>query len=141
MNHKKCVLQNWVLDLGIKFQGTLLSSIRGCDTSFKNDISKDITKSLRDAILNSHCGDNKKSKKFIIHFSAYDFLTIVSVFYENYDHYPTHWIMHIIEASKIIGYFHPFPSTRYRWNLFYITMCKKLHVHPELKGELIFRLK
>jgi hypothetical protein len=57
----KSVLQDWVMTLGLRQQGTLLSGIRGCDTVPKHHITKLLVRGLRADCLNAFCGDPKKS--------------------------------------------------------------------------------
>ena len=62
----KSVLQDWVQELGLRFQGVLVSAIRGCDTVQRHDSSKVLARVYRYEILNTHVGDPEKSKSFIL---------------------------------------------------------------------------
>lgn len=136
----KSVLQDWVIELGLRHQGVLLTSVRGCDTAPKNDPSKDLQRCLRETFINCFCGDSTKSLSFIEKVSDDELQNRMKAFADSHDEYPHHYVMHIIHASEIIGWYHPNSLTASRWNTFYRTMCKKMHVNSEGKDQLDSRL-
>lgn len=136
------ILQDWVAELGLRHQGVLLSAIRGCDSVRKDDPSKSLTQVLRGEILNAHCGDASKASSFIKTVDNHEFVFYVAwPFVKSMDHYPMHYLMHLIHAAQILGYYHPdVHSKRQRWNNFYKVICNKLHLNPETKEQLDDRL-
>lgn len=53
---------------------------------------------------------------------------------EHFDHQddlPHHFIMHLMHGVQILGYKHPDPKFRARWNAFYLEMVEDLHLYPE----------
>lgn len=98
------VLKDWVMRLGLRHQGVLLTSVRGCDTAPKEDASKALARCFRAEILNAHCGDNKKSRSFIEYVDTEELGRRMEAFRKNCDHYPHHWVMHFFHAVQILAY-------------------------------------
>lgn len=143
---RKCVLQDWVMDLGLRHQGVLLTAVRGCDDAPKDDPSKLFTRMLRGCFLNAHCGDPNKAQTFIespkkisMH-PLEEFDKRFTAFRKNLDHYPHHYVMHVVHTMEIIGYYHPDLDIQYMAHDFYNIFCRGLHVNPETKEQLDTRL-
>jgi hypothetical protein len=134
------VLQEWVAKLGLRHQGVLLTGIRGCDIAPKDDPSKDLSRCIRAAILNTHCDDPKKSVSFIEQCEPEEISRRIKVFAKNHDHYPHHFVMHIVHTIEIIGYYHPDPVTQTIFNNGYVLLCDRMHMHQETRGQLDARL-
>lgn len=140
---KKCVLQDWVLELpGLRHQGVLVCAIRGCDTAPKSDVSKSLARCLREVVLNAFVGDSAKAKTFIEKVSDQELLRRMVDFLYSLDQYPLHYVMHVIHASEIVGYFYRGTDSlaQVRWAWFYGAACHKLHMYPETKEQLNARL-
>lgn len=134
------VLQDWVFKLGLRHQGVLLTAVRGPDTSPKEDAAKALVRVYRSYILNCHCGDPAKAKSFIEAVDAKELWARMNDFTKSFDHYPIHYVMHLIHASEIVAYKHPDPAANAAWAVFYSTMCRKLHLNPETVDQLDQRL-
>ncbi len=134
------VLQDWVQELGLRHQGVLLTAVRGCDTAPKDDPSKLFIRCYRNIVLNAFCGDSKKSVSFIEYVNDLELDIRFHLFRKNLDHYPHHYLMHLIHAIEIIGYKHPEFKIREKWNVYYHTLCKGLHMNPETEFQLDTRL-
>lgn len=141
----RSILQDWVQELGMRHQGVLVSSVRGCDTAPKEAGSKALTRYFRSAVLNAHCGDPTKAKSFI-EVPDYDmFKAAEERFFAEWDSMPLHFAMHFVHAAEIVGYYHPDQcngkgSVAALWYNFYLRACKKLHVNSETKAQLDMRL-
>lgn len=136
----KSVLQDWVMELGLRHQGVLLTAIRGCDTAPKHDPSKLFTRCLRNMILNCHCGDASKAATFIEAVDLPELNKRFLDFRKNLDHYPHHYVMHVVHAIQIIGYKHPEDKSRAVWSTFYTYLCNGLHMNEETEKQLDARL-
>lgn len=134
------ILKVWVMRLGRRHQGVLLTAVRGCDTAPKDDTSKAFTRCYRGVVLNAHCGDAAKAQSFMESISAADEAERFNKFRRNLDHYPHHFVMHFIHAIEIVGYKHPDLETRDRWHSYYLRLCNGLHVRTETEGQLDVRL-
>lgn len=136
----RSIVQDWVQDLGLRHQGVLMTAIRGCDTAPKNDPSKLFVRCYRSVVLNAHCGDPARAKTFIEAVSGDELLSRFEDFRKNLDHYPHHYVMHLIHSIEIIGYKHPDWSVRAKWHAFYLILCNGLHLAMESQAELDHRL-
>jgi hypothetical protein len=136
----KSVLQDWVMNLGLRHQGVLVNATRGCDDAPKNDPSKMLTRCYRAVILNAHVGDPRKSASYIEWTGADILEERFENFRRNLDHYPHHYVMHLIHAIEIVGYKHPDLAVSAQWERFYLKLCKGLHVNPETDEQLDARL-
>lgn len=134
----KSILQDWVSDLGLRHQGVLLTAVRGCDTVQRDDPVKLIARALRGEMLEPHCGDISKSASFMHRYEADELTKLFTAFSKSFDHYPLHYVMHLIHAAEIVGYYHP--TRGGFWRGFYVLMCSKLHMTSETKAELDHRL-
>jgi hypothetical protein len=132
----KSVLQDWVMELGLRHQGVMLCAVRGCDTAPKDDPSKMLTRCLRYAVLNCHCGDAAKAVSFIELVSKEELRARMIAFLKNCDHYPQHYVSHLMHAAEVVGYKRPSEA----WLWFYQKLCKGLHVSPETEPQLDARL-
>jgi hypothetical protein len=134
------VLQDWVQALGLRHQGVLVAAVRGCDSVPKEDPSKAFVRCYRAVVLNSHCGDPARAKSFI---QAVDDIELTRRFLAlrgSFDHYPIHYVMHLVHAMEIVGYKHPDIQTGITWTGFYAEMCEKLHLQTESPAQLDERL-
>lgn len=136
----KSVLQNWVMELGLRHQGVLLTAVRGCDTAPKNDPSKMLVRCYRSMVLNCHCGDPSKAVSFIERVAHDELYRRMRDFLKNLDHYPHHYVMHLAHAAEIIGYKNRVDEQFGLWLDFYFRICKGLHVNPESEQQLDERL-
>lgn len=136
----KSILQDWVMLLGLRHQGVLMAAVRGCDTLPKEHNAKDLARAYRCAVLNAHVGDPRKAKTFITFFEEEEFEIIADLFCAAHDELPHHYIMHIVHAAQVVGYYHPDEFEMRRWRRFYNRMCHKFHMFPEAKLEMDERL-
>jgi hypothetical protein len=136
----RSVLQDWVQTLGLRHQGVLVSAVRGCDTAAKGDVIKALVRCLRAEILNPHCGDAKKAVSYIEACEPNELERRMGAVLKSHDHYPYHYLMHLMHASAVLGYHHRDEGAAERWRTFYFAMVHKMHLFPETKSDLDRRL-
>lgn len=136
----KSILQDWVMNLGLRHQGVLLSAVRGCDTVSRDEASKWLARFYRACILNAHCGDIAKSKSFMVWLTPVDFWGHANRVLNFHDHLPHHYIMHVVHSSEILGYYYPEAEVQGIWRDFYYLLSAKLHLNPETQMQLDSRL-
>jgi hypothetical protein len=136
----RSVLQEWVMRLGLRHQGTILTAIRGCDNAPKDDPSKRFVRCYREVVLIPHCGDPRKAATFIEKVSDEELIERFHEFRRSTDHYPHHYVMHLVHCIEIVGYKHPVEKVREVWLGFYLALCRALHVNPETEEQLDARL-
>jgi hypothetical protein len=130
----KSVIHGWITELSLKQQTVLLSAIRGCDISEKNDISKLFIRKLRSVVLidaSPNGGDFMKSE--IDDKIIYEFI-------KSMDKYPFHFIIHFTHAAEIIGYKHPSPSICKWWRDLYEEIVHGFNMNIETEEECDKRL-
>lgn len=137
------VLHEWVIELPLRYQGVLLSAVRGCDTAPKNDPSKLLARVFRAVILKSPAIELEKTKptSFMEILPPEDVASRMEDFVRYWDQYPMHYVMHMAHAAQIVGYKHPDTQTAALWGAFYTLCCDKMHVAPETPDQLKARLE
>lgn len=135
---KQSVLRDWVSELPLRHQGVLVAAVRGCDGAFKENSAKPIVRALRYAFMNP--ADEREvsmQSAFMSHdFSQYD----LSGFLTNWDHFPMHFIQHLMHACQVIGYKHPELTTREMFCDAYDKIVRKLHLYSETEIDMDIRL-
>ena len=102
----------------------------------KNDLSKKLIRGLRGVILyNADANGNSDFMKNDLTDEE------LYTFSKDIDKYPIHFLLHLIHAAEIIGYFHPDPQISNWWKEFYLLMVSGFHMYPETKEQNIERLK
>lgn len=132
------IMKEWTTKIGLRHQGILVSAIRGGDMNAKDDPTKHLLRMYRDVILVSF---DKNPSRFIQKIGNMEQLKhgMIKVL-DSFDHYPMHFILHIIFASEVIGYKHPEEEMRNIWKWFYETFVYKIHMNPETEEQMDNRL-
>jgi len=131
------VLQPWVEQLGLRHQGVLMACVRGCDSVPKEDATKALARCLRAVLLVSF---DPKPTSFIEHVDDDELQRRMIAVLKNHDHYPVHYIMHLLHGSEIVGYKHPDREVRDVWHWFYVKLAGCFHLNVESEEELDARL-
>lgn len=134
----KSVLQDWVMELPLRAQGTLLTGIRGCDLTPKlplDSTERQLVGYLRNCVMNP--ADPRE-------------IGIVGAFFQpdppanwkasELGHYPQHWVSHIMHCYEVIGYCHPHVEKRVHSIRIYEKIVHSFHLKPETKEEMMERL-
>jgi hypothetical protein len=146
----KSVLQDWVMRLPLREQGTLLTGVRGCDFAPKNPVSnierygcstgedtaeRGLTAFLRWCVMNP--ADPRE-------------VNIPGAFFQSkppcnwkpsqFGHYPLHWYSHVMHCFEVVGYRHPDAGTAVVAENIYFRLVRNLHLKPETRAEMIERL-
>ncbi len=137
------VLQNWVQELPLRAQGTLLTAVRGCDDEPKTWISTGVAESPGRRLTGyiRWCFMNPADERevglrgaFFQHTPPHPFKP------SEFGHLPQHWYSHAMHALEIIGYYHPRSDVRSEAFLLYLAMVHNLHLSPEDRDAMIRRL-
>jgi hypothetical protein len=138
------VLQDWVMELPLRFQGTLLTAVRGCDdepkqwtrTGVSFSQGRRITAFLRWCFMNPADPREVDSEEGAFFMSNPPNPCKPSQF----GHLPEHWYAHIMHALEIIGYHHPNLEIRAIAHDLYVKFVHNLHLYPETKEQQWKRL-
>lgn len=150
------VLQDWVTVLSLRQQGVLILALRGPDGTVKESGTKNIIRSLRGMVMvNGQLKRNLAPGEYVQGdpFARMDIIDneakwndATKEFFRDFDSYNIHFFQHLAHAYGVAGC--GFPMTdfhrreiRHRCWAFYEKCCRKLHMHPEGRDELMFRLR
>lgn len=140
----KSVLQDWVMNLPLRHQGTLLTSVRGCDdepklwsrTGVSYSPGRRLTAYIRCCFMNP--ADERE-----VDYEEGSFFQSrpPSPFKPSeFGHLPQHWYSHVMHALEIIGYCHPDSGIRNQAHTMYVKLVHNLHLRPESSEDLHTRL-
>lgn len=140
----RSVLQDWVMELPLRAQGTLLTCIRGCDLASKPmhpeanfPIERRLTAYLRwciavpadprevdvpGAFFCSKLPPSREWKPSLM------------------EHYPLHWYSHVMHSFEVVGYLHPYIQIKDDAFAVYLRLARALHLYPEDKETMMRRL-
>lgn len=136
----KSILQDWVMELPIRYQGTLLTAMRGCDGVPREDTTKIIMRGLRNTTLNPADARELAYKGGFMSFDLKELTPSVKQFAKNSDQYPLHFVMHLMHALEVIGYTHPDHYIRDEFCAAYRVIVSSLHLNPETGDGLYKRM-
>src|SRR5580658_4154231 len=140
----KSVLQDWVMELPLREQGTLLTAVRGCDFEAKEWSETGVAYSPGRRLTSfiRYC--------FMVPADAREVGKVEGSFMHwvppqpfkpsEFGHLPEHWYAHAMHALEIIGYRSPKMGDAETALGRYEAMVKNLHLNPETKEQMIARL-
>jgi hypothetical protein len=134
------VVQPWLAEhCTFKMQTVLLTSFRGCDGVHKDDRGKVFTRMMRSTVLKNADPTTSFFPESVDGLQAYR--TQIEDFFDDMDHYPVHWFMHLLHAAEICGYKHPDETLSKFWKRFYLRGAHELHLGIETCQQMNDRLR
>lgn len=146
----RSVLQDWVMALPLRAQGTLLTGVRGCDLAPKNPRCID---------ERYGCSTGEESaERGLTAFLRYCFMVpaderevdIPGAFFSSrppenwkpsqFGQYPEHWYAHVMHCFEVVGYCHPNWIIADKARGIYERLVRNLHLNPETKEQMLERL-
>lgn len=138
------VLQDWVMELPLRYQGVLLSAMRGCDDSPKewtssgevaDTAARRLTAWLRWACL------NPADPREVDVPGAFMQSRLPRPFKPSgLGHFPLHWFAHVMHAFQVVAVCHPSAEVSADALGVYDTMVHSLHLNPETPEAMRERL-
>lgn len=125
------VLQEWVTELPLMMQGTLLTGIRGNDLAHAPRM-KPVVRWLRSLLLNNGNPQND--------FMEVGQLPTVEEFDDELEYLSCHYFLHLLHTLQIVGYKHPDTKIRLIASDYYSRLVDWCHLHPEPESEMDERL-
>jgi hypothetical protein len=133
------ILRDWVAELPLREQGTLLAAVRGCDLTPKFPLDapeRQLVAFVRWTFM--YPADEREVDyqpgSFMSRIPPADFKPSCV------GHYPLHWVMHIVHALEVIGYRHPDRVISYQCRCLYADFVKSFHLSEETFTEMRERL-
>ena len=155
----KCpVLQDWVMELTFMKQSVLLAAIRGPDGIQKNHVAKLMLRWYRRCILisafeqevitnpyhlggGSFTGPSLPTLPTVLQDRWPEYMDkVVDDYIRTLDEIPHHFQLHFMHAAEIVGYDYPTAQIATWWGKTYYKICKDMHLNPETKEEMNYRL-
>lgn len=138
------VLQNWVMELPLREQGTMMTAVRGCDSEPKTWSRTGVAYSPGRRLTSfiRHCFMNPADPREVDHEEGAFMMSTPPIPFKpsEFGHLPEHWYAHAMHALEVIGYRHPNEQIRLIAEGMYIKMVHNLHLNPETKEQMIKRL-
>jgi len=138
------VLQDWAEELPLRFQGTLLTAVRGCDFEPKTWTRTGVAYSpgRRLASFIRYCFMNPADPREVDAEEGAFFMSSAPEKFKpsEFGHLPQHWYSHAMHALEIVGYYHPDPAIAAMAANLYIKMVKNMHLNVETKEQQWTRL-
>ncbi len=143
-NERRSVLQNWVMELPLREQGTLLTAVRGCDSEPKSWTKTGVAYSQgrRLTAFIRFCFMNPADPREVSREEGAFFMRDPPSPFKpsEFGHLPQHWYSHAMHALEIIGYRHPDGKIAEQAEVLYRRMVDNMHLNPETADEMIERL-
>lgn len=148
------VIQEWISQLTLMQQTTLLTAIRGPDGRAKYEAPKMLLRWYRRCILvsaldglvlddpvdgrggsftgpSANCSISEWPEAMETHVAEY---------VKNLDAIPSHFQHHFLHSIEILGYKHPIPKIRSFWLKVYLRLVAELNLMPESEERMDTRL-
>jgi len=140
----KSVLQDWAMELPLRFQGTLLTAVRGCDDEPKSWTRTGVAYSpgRRLTAFIRWCFMNPADEREIDAEEGAFFMSTPPQPFKpsQFGHLPQHWYAHAMHALEIIGYHHPDSIIGEQACELYNAMVYNMHLNPETRQRQWVRL-
>lgn len=138
------VLQDWVMELPLRFQGTLLTAVRGCDDEPKSWTSTGVafSQGRRITAFIRWCFMNPADPREVdVEEGAFFMSTPPKPFKPSqFGHLPQHWYAHVMHGLEVIAYHHPSALTKDRALYLYGAMVHNMHLNIETEEQQWMRL-
>ena len=141
---KQSVLQEWVMELPLREQGTLLTAVRGCDFEAKTWESTSVAYSpgRRLTAYIRYCFMVPADPREVSLKEGAFMMREPPAFFKpsEFGHLPQHWYAHVMHALEIIAHRHPDGYINRQAFHLYFKMVENLHLNVETKEQMITRL-
>ena len=138
-NPRRSVLRDWVMDLPLREQGTLLTCVRNCDVLPKLPLAstaRQLVAALRYAFM-VPCDEREVDAEpgcFFVSRAPTGWKA------SEFGHLPQHWLSHVMHAAEVVAYRHPDLETRLAFLWVYEKLVSSLHLNPETFEQFEARL-
>lgn len=137
------VLQDWVMELPLRHQGTLLTAVRGCDDEpklwtsqgFADSPGRRLTAFIRFCFMNP-----ADVREVDIPGAFFQSQPPANFKPSEFGHLPQHWYSHAMHGLEVIAYKHPDYIIRSTAAVCYYKMVRNLHLNIETSEQMDERL-
>lgn len=144
------VLQDWVLELPLREQGTMLTGVRGCDVVPKHPPTID---ERYGCSTGEGCVERQLSAFFrycVLNAADPREIDVPGAWFQSrppeqwkpsqLGHLPLHWYSHLMHSFEVIAYRHPDHALAAQAMEIYMRLVNNLHLNCETKQQMISRL-
>lgn len=132
------VLQDWVMDLPLREQGTILAGLRGCDLTPKRPLilpERQLIAYLRwCTMIPADPREVGVEGAYMQDYPPRSFNP------SDLGHYPQHFYAHLMHAFEVVAYRAPAHTIQANAEMIYLRMVENLHLVPESRIAMIRRL-
>src|SRR5215211_3752167 len=138
------VLQDWVMELPLREQGTLLTAVRGCDDEPKQWNKQGVAYSpgRRITAFIRWCFMNPADIREVDYEEEAFFRSEPPDPFKpsEFGHLPQHWYSHVMHALEVIAYRHYDKVVQDKAYHLYLKMVNNMHLRVETRDQMIVRL-
>lgn len=144
------VQPEWCRALSIQQQSVLFLAARGPDGVRKQHPCKAVVRAYRACVLKAASrrrlirpdepGDSFMDARPLAPGRADVWYQEVQRYFDSVDELPHHYHLHLLHGAQILGDHHPDEHLRTLWGQFYMLGCADMHMTPETKEDMDFRL-
>lgn len=164
------VLQDWVMELPLRYQGTLLTNVRGCDLAPKVPCDIDERYGCSTGESSAERGLSAFFRYCVLVPADEREVDVPGTWFKSepprvwkpsqFGHYPQHWYSHLMHAFEVVAYCHPTydaadPYTpglldlphqlstccvSFQAYVIYVRLVRNLHLTPETREMMHERL-
>ncbi len=128
----KSVLRDWVMELSLREQGSLICAARNCDLTPKNPLDapeRVLTAAIRYAFMNP--ADEREVDCAPGCFMISKVPNAKTFKVSALAHYPLHYVQKQMLACEVLAYNHPDRVMAAKWYDLYCRFCQGMHLNPE----------
>lgn len=137
----KSVLKDWVMELSLREQGSLICAARNCDLTPKNPLDapeRVLTAAIRCAFMNPADEREVDSEPGCFMISKIPDAETFKV--SALAHYPLHYVQKMMLACEVLAHRHPDEVSATKWMVLYYKFCHGLHLNPETRQQYLARM-
>lgn len=138
------VLQKWAEELPLRFQGTLLTAVRGCDVQPKTWTKTGVAYSPERRVVAfiRYCFMNPADPREVDAEEGAFFMSTPPQPFKpsQFGHLPQHWYSHVMHSLEVIAYHHPIEGIRLMAFDMYYAMAHNFHLNVETREQQWARL-
>ena len=141
---------DWAIALPIQQQSVMLLATRGPDGVAKYHPAKNLIRAYRATVIKAAAlgrmfgplddVHDTFMNATLLYGNEVTWALTCQTYLDHLDSLPLHYHLHFMHAVEIVGYKHPDPNVRARWNALYLTLVDDMHLNPETEAQMDARL-
>lgn len=137
----RSIVQDWVQNLGLRYQGVLMTAVRGGDGIPKEHVTKTLQRAIRRYVLVPYDPRELAIKGGFMSCDPEEIYPAAKALKKELDQLNVHYVFHLLHALEVLGYKHPDPVVRNEFLQAYFVLVRKFHLNPETEQQLHARME